>query len=115
MWGPISLVAELAPKVIGARKPVVDLWPSADGIIATAEKTGKIASDSALRLKALVDSHLAALDRNAAEAKAVRWRKISPPASAMCWSWRAGSPITRPTHRRCHERGRHGGHTGAPA
>ena len=66
----IALVAELAPKVIGAGKSVVDLWQSAGGIIATAEKTGKVDADAALRLKALVDAQLAALDRNAEEAKA---------------------------------------------
>ena len=38
----IALVAELAPKVIGARKYVVDLWQSAAGIIADAEKTGAL-------------------------------------------------------------------------
>ncbi len=67
----IALVAELAPKVIGAGKSVVDLWQSAGGIIAAAEKTGKVDADAALRLKALVDAQLAALDRNAEEAKAV--------------------------------------------
>ena len=66
----IALVAELAPKVIGAGKSVVDLWQSAGGIIADAEKTGKVDADAALRLKALVDAQLAALDRNAEEAKA---------------------------------------------
>ena len=67
----IALVAELAPKVIGAGKSVVDLWQSAGGIIAAAEKTGKVDADAASRLKALVDAQLAALDRNAEEAKAV--------------------------------------------
>jgi len=67
----IALVAELAPKVIGAGKSVVDLWQSAGGIIAAAETTGKVDADAALRLKALVDAQLAALDRNAEEAKAV--------------------------------------------
>jgi len=62
-------VAELAPKVIGAGKSVVDLWQSAGGVIAAAEKTGKVDADAALRLKALVDAQLAALDRNAEEAK----------------------------------------------
>jgi len=66
----IALVAELAPKVIGAGKSIVDLWQSAGGIIAAAEKTGKVDADAALRLKALVDAQLAALDRNAEEAKA---------------------------------------------
>jgi len=66
----IALMAELAPKVIGAGKSVVDLWQSAGGIIAAAEKTGKVDADAALRLKALVDAQLAALDRNAEEAKA---------------------------------------------
>ena len=65
----IALVAELAPKVIGAGKSVVDLWQSAGGIIAAAEKTGKVDADAALRLKALVDAQLAALDRNAQEAR----------------------------------------------
>ena len=40
-------------------------------IIAAAEKTGKVDADAALRLKALVDAQLAALDRNAAEAEAM--------------------------------------------
>ena len=66
----IALVAELAPQVIGAGKSVVDLWQSAGGIIAAAEKTGKVDADAALRLKALVDAQLAALDRNADEARA---------------------------------------------
>jgi len=64
----IALVAELAPKVIGAGKSVVDLWQSAGGIIAAAEKTGKVDANAALRLKALVDAQLAALDHNADEA-----------------------------------------------
>ena len=66
----IPLVADLAPKVIGAGKSVVDLWQSAGGIIADAEKTGKVDADAAIRLKALVDAQLAARDRNAAEARA---------------------------------------------
>ncbi len=66
----IALVAELAPKVIGAGKSVADLWRSAGGIIADAEKTGKVDADAAMRLKALVDAQLAALDRNADEARA---------------------------------------------
>ena len=66
----IALVAELAPKVIGAGKSVADLWRSAGGIIADAEKNGKVDADAAMRLKALVDAQLAALDRNAAEAEA---------------------------------------------
>ena len=66
----IALVAELAPKVIGAGKSVVDLWQSAGGVIADAEKTGRVDTDAALRLKALVDAKLAALDSNAAEAEA---------------------------------------------
>jgi len=61
-------VAALAPKVIGAGKSVADLWRAAGGIIAAAEKTGKVDADAALRLKALVDAQLAALDRNADEA-----------------------------------------------
>jgi len=67
----IALVAELAPKVINAGKSVADLWRAAGGIIADAEKTGKVDADAALRLKVLVDAQLAALDRNADEAKAV--------------------------------------------
>ena len=67
----IALVAELAPKVIGAGKSVAYPWRSSGGIIADAEKTGKVDADAALRLKALVDAQLAALDRNAEEAKAV--------------------------------------------
>ena len=67
----IALVAELAPKVIGAGKSVADLWRAAGGIIADAEKTGKVDADAALRLKVLVDAQLAALDRNADEARAV--------------------------------------------
>jgi len=66
----IALVAELAPKVIGAGKSAVDLWQSAGGIIAAAEKTENVDADAARRLKALVDAQLAALDRNAEEAKA---------------------------------------------
>lgn len=68
----IALVAELAPKMIDAGKSVADLWRAAGGIIADAEKTGKVDADAALRLKALVDAQLAALDRNAAEAEAGR-------------------------------------------
>ena len=64
----IALVAEQAPKVIGAGKSVVNLWQSAGGIIAAAESTGKVDPGAALRLKSLVDAQLAALDRNAAEA-----------------------------------------------
>ena len=56
--------------MIGAGKSVVDLWQTAGGIIVDAEKTGKVDADAALRLKALVDGQLAALDRNAAEAGA---------------------------------------------
>lgn len=56
--------------MIGAGKSVVDLWQSAGGIIADAEKTGKVDADAALRLKTLVDALLAALDRNADEARA---------------------------------------------
>ena len=67
----IALVAELAPKVINAGKSVADLWRAAGGIIADAEKTGKVDADAALRLKVLVDAQLAALDRNADEARAV--------------------------------------------
>jgi hypothetical protein len=48
----------------------VDLWQSAGGIIAAAEKTGKVDADAAWRLKALVGALLSALDRNAEEAKA---------------------------------------------
>ena len=66
----IAVVAELGPKVIGAGRSVMDLWQSAGGIITAAEKTGKVDADAALRLKALVDAQLAALDRNAEEAKA---------------------------------------------
>ena len=65
----IALVAELTPKVVGAGRSVLDLWQSAGGIIAAAEKTGKVDADAALRLKALVDAQLAALDRNAEEAR----------------------------------------------
>lgn len=65
----VSLVAELAPKLIDAGKSVADLWRSAGGIIADAEKTGKVDPDAAMRLKALVDAQLAALDRNADEAR----------------------------------------------
>lgn len=64
----IALVAELAPKVIGAGRSVMDLWQSAGGILREAEKTGKVDADAAMRLKALVDAQLAALDRNAQEA-----------------------------------------------
>ena len=67
----IALVAELAPKIIDAGKSVADLWRSAGGIIADAENTGKVDADAALRLKALVDAQLAALDRNADDARAI--------------------------------------------
>ena len=67
----IALVAELAPKMIDAGKSVADLWRSAGGIITDAENTGKVDADAALRLKALVDAQLAALDRNADEARAI--------------------------------------------
>ena len=67
----IALVAELAPKIIDAGKSVADLWRSAGGIITDAENTGKVDADAALRLKALVDAQLAALDRNADEARAI--------------------------------------------
>ena len=66
----VALVAELAPKVIGAGKSVVELWQTAGGIIAAAEKSGKVDADAAMRLKALVDAQLAALDRDADEARA---------------------------------------------
>ena len=66
----IALVAELAPKVVSAGRSVMDLWQCAGGIITAAEKTGKVDTDAALRLKALVDAQLAALDRNADEAGA---------------------------------------------
>ena len=66
----VALVAELAPKVIGAGKSVVDLWLSAGGIIAAAEKTGKVDADAAMQLKALMGAQIAALDRNADEARA---------------------------------------------
>ena len=52
------MVAELAPKVIEAGKSVADLWRSAGGIIADAEKTGKVDPDAAMRLKAVVDAQL---------------------------------------------------------
>ena len=67
----IALVAELAPKMIDAGKSVADLWRSAGGIITDAENTGKVDADAALRLKALVDAQLAALDRNADDARAI--------------------------------------------
>ena len=67
----IALVAELAPKIIDAGKSVADLWCSAGGIITAAENTGKVDADAALRLKALVDAQLAALDRNADDARAI--------------------------------------------
>ena len=63
-------MAELAPRVIGAGKSVVDLWQTAGGIIAAAEKSGKVDADAAMQLKALVDAQLAALDRDADEARA---------------------------------------------
>lgn len=66
----VALVAELAPKVIGAGKSVADLWRSAGAIISDAEKTGKVDPDAAMRLKALVDGQLAELHRNAEEAGA---------------------------------------------
>ena len=65
-----AMVAEMAPKVIGAGKSVVDLWQSAGGIIADAEKTGKVDADAAVPLRAPVQAQLAALDRNADEARA---------------------------------------------
>jgi len=39
-------------------------------VIANAKKTGKVGGDTTIRLKALVDAQLAALDRNADEARA---------------------------------------------
>jgi len=60
----------LIPEPIGADKSVIALGQSAGGIIAAAEKTGKVDVDAALRLKAPVDAQLAALNRNAEEAKA---------------------------------------------
>ena len=65
----VALVAELAPKIVGAGRSVLDLWQSAGGIIAAAEQTGKVDPDAALRLKALVDAQLATLDRHAEEAR----------------------------------------------
>ena len=65
-------MAELAPQMIDAGKSVADLWRSAGGIIADAEKTGKLDGDAALRLKALVDAQLAVLDCNVKEAEAGR-------------------------------------------
>ena len=53
----IALMADLASKVIDAGKSVADLWCSVGGIIADAEKTGKVDAD-------------AARDRNADEARA---------------------------------------------
>ncbi len=67
----IALVAELAPKMIDAGKSVADLWRAAGGIITDAEKTGKVDADAALRLKVMVDAQLAALDRNADDARAI--------------------------------------------
>jgi len=49
----------------------IDLWQSAGGIIATVEKTRKVDADAVLRLKALVDTHLVVLDRNAEAANVV--------------------------------------------
>jgi hypothetical protein len=74
----IALVAERAPKVIGAGRSVADLRQSAGGIIA----------DVALRLKALVDAQLAALDRNGEETRAgqeslIATRSVFTPWSAM--------------------------------
>ena len=67
----IALVAESSPKEIGAGKSVVDLWQSAGGIIAAAEKTGKMEPMlSAATPRRRLDAWLAALDRNADEARA---------------------------------------------
>lgn len=66
----VALTAEWAPPVIVACKSVVDLGQSVGSIIADAEKTGNVAADAAMRLKAWVDAQLAALDRNAAAAEA---------------------------------------------
>ena len=43
---------------------------AAGEIITAAEKPGKVNADAALRLKALVDAQLVALERNAYEARA---------------------------------------------
>ena len=64
----IALVAEVAPKVIGAGKSVLDIWNMAHAAI-TGAKDGVVDPDAALRLRALVDASLAALDKNADEAK----------------------------------------------
>lgn len=66
----IAPVAERVSEVIGAGKSVANIWRLAGGFIADAEKTGKVDADAAVRLKALVDAQLAALDRNADEARA---------------------------------------------
>lgn len=62
------LVAELAPKVIDAGKSMADLWRSAGGTIADAEKTGKVDAEAATPLIALVDARLAALHLHAEDA-----------------------------------------------
>ena len=56
----ITLLTELAPKVIGAGKSVVYLRQSASGIIAAAEKTGSVDADAVPPLKALINARLAA-------------------------------------------------------
>ena len=55
----IALLAELAPKMIDGGKSVADLWRSARGISADAEKTWKVDADAVMRLKALVNTQLA--------------------------------------------------------
>lgn len=66
----VSLVAELAPKVIAAGSSVADLWRAAGGIISDAEKTGKVDPDAEARLQALVQIQLTKLRDNAKEAGA---------------------------------------------
>jgi hypothetical protein len=66
----IALVANVAPKVIGAGKSIMDIWNMANAAI-TGAKDGVVDPDAAARLHALVTAQLDALQRNADEAKDV--------------------------------------------
>lgn len=65
----VSLVMELAPKLISAGKSVVDLWTAAGGILKDAEANGgKVDPDAFARLQALVQVQMDTLHANAKEA-----------------------------------------------
>jgi hypothetical protein len=65
----ITLIAELAPKVIAAGGAVADLLRTASGIVEEAERTGKVDADAEMRLRALVQVQLDKLAAYAAEAR----------------------------------------------